>query len=48
MNMKSPKEEKVAKAIEQQTARLPSDIFLWAAIASIGGINRFKIHQSKT
>lgn len=36
MNMKSPKEEKVATAIEQQTARLPPDIFLWTAVASIG------------
>ena len=25
----------VARAIEQQTAKLPSDIFLWAALASI-------------
>lgn len=27
----------VARAIEEQTARLPSDTFLWAAVASIGG-----------
>jgi len=26
----------VAKAIESQTARLPSDTFLWAALGSIG------------
>lgn len=26
----------VARAIEQQTAKLPSDIFLWAALGSIG------------
>jgi hypothetical protein len=25
----------VAKAIEDQTAKLPSDIFLWAAVASM-------------
>jgi hypothetical protein len=25
----------VAKAIEQQTAKLPSDTFLWAAVASM-------------
>lgn len=25
----------VAKAIEEQTARLPSDLFLWAAVGSI-------------
>ena len=26
----------LAKAIEQQTAKLPSDVFLWAALGSIG------------
>ena len=26
----------VAKAIETQTAKLPSDLFLWAAIGSMG------------
>ncbi|HEU4836399.1 MAG TPA: hypothetical protein VFS90_18360 [Pyrinomonadaceae bacterium] len=26
----------VARTIEQQTAKLPSDLFLWAAIGSIG------------
>jgi hypothetical protein len=26
----------VARAIEQQTAKLPSDLFLWAAVGSIG------------
>ncbi|GAB3939727.1 hypothetical protein GCM10028805_00570 [Spirosoma harenae] len=30
------KEGPVAKAIEKQTAKLPSDIFLWAALASMG------------
>ena len=29
------KEGPVAKAIEKQTAKIPSDIFLWAAIGSI-------------
>ncbi len=29
-------EGKVAKAIEQQTAKLPSDTFLWAAVAAMG------------
>lgn len=29
-------EGKVAKAIEKQTARLPSDTFLWLAVGSIG------------
>ena len=27
----------VARAIEQQTAKIPSDVFLWAAFASVGG-----------
>lgn len=27
----------VARIIEDQTARLPSDVFLWSAFASIGG-----------
>jgi hypothetical protein len=26
----------VARTIEQQTAKLPSDVFLWAAVGSIG------------
>ena len=26
----------VARTIEQQTAKLPSDIFLWAAVGAIG------------
>jgi hypothetical protein len=30
------REGRVARTIEQQTARLPSDTFLWAAGASIG------------
>jgi hypothetical protein len=29
------KEGKVAKAIENQTAKLPSDLFLWAALGSM-------------
>jgi hypothetical protein len=27
----------VARAIERQTGKLPSDVFLWAAIGAIGG-----------
>ena len=34
-NMKR-KEGKVAKAIEEQTSKLPSDLFLWAALGSMG------------
>ena len=33
----SQREGPVARAIEQQTAKLPSDVFLWAAGASIIG-----------
>ena len=31
----SRKEGAVAKAIEEQTSRLPSDLFLWAAVGSM-------------
>lgn len=30
------KEGKVAKAIEEQTAKIPSDVFLWSALAFMG------------
>jgi hypothetical protein len=30
------REGPIARGIEQQTAKLPSDLFLWAALASIG------------
>lgn len=33
----------VASAIEQQTAKLPSDIFLWAALGSMGVSATLKI-----
>ena len=36
-------EGRVAKAIETQTAKLPSDLFLWAAGASIAGSAVLKI-----
>jgi len=29
-------EGRVAKEIEQQTKKMPSDLFLWAALSSIG------------
>lgn len=32
---KRKKEGKVASAIEEQTARIPSDVFLWAALGSM-------------
>lgn len=30
------REGRIARAIEQQTAKLPSDAFLWAAVGSMG------------
>ncbi len=36
-------EGKVTKAIENQTAKLPSDLFLYAALASIGTSLTLKI-----
>lgn len=35
-NNQQHSEGKVARAIEEQTAKLPSDLFLWAALASMG------------
>ena len=37
------KEGAVARMIEDQTAKLPSDLFLWAAGASIAGSLAFKL-----
>jgi phospholipase/lecithinase/hemolysin len=34
--MQSHAEGAVARTIEQQTAKMPSDVFLWAAAGSIG------------
>jgi hypothetical protein len=36
MNATQHREGPVARAIETQTAKLPSDTFLWAALGSIG------------
>jgi hypothetical protein len=36
-------EGRVARGIEEQTAKLPSDLFLWAALASIGTSLALKI-----
>lgn len=30
------KEGKVARMIEEQTAKLPSDVYLWSAVAAMG------------
>lgn len=37
------REGPVARSIEQQTAKVPSDVFLWAAFGSIAGSLVFKI-----
>ena len=37
------KEGPVASAIEEQTAKLPSDLFLWAALGSIALSLAFKL-----
>jgi hypothetical protein len=37
------KEGIVAKTIEEQTAKIPSDVYLWAAFGSIGLSLMFKI-----
>jgi hypothetical protein len=37
------KEGPVASAIEEQTAKLPSDLFLWAALGSIAISLAFKL-----
>ncbi|PKK34963.1 hypothetical protein BWI96_19220 [Siphonobacter sp. SORGH_AS_0500] len=41
------KEGPVATAIEEQTAKLPSDIFLWASLASMGASLGLKIAGHK-
>ena len=40
-------EGKVARAIEEQTAKLPSDLFLWAALASMGVSLALKVTKKK-
>lgn len=37
------REGPIARSIEQQTAKLPSDLFLWAAFGSIAGSLAFKM-----
>ena len=47
VNNPEHKEGKVAKTIEEQTAKLPSDVFLWAALASMGVSLTLKLAGSK-
>jgi hypothetical protein len=37
------REGSVARSIEQQTAKLPSDVFLWASFGSIAGSLALKL-----
>ena len=41
------KEGMVAKTIEEQTSKLPSDLFLWAALGSIGASLTLKLMGRK-
>jgi hypothetical protein len=41
------REGPVARGIEQQTAKVPSDMFLWAALGSIGLSLAFQLSGSK-
>ena len=40
-------EGETAKAIESQTSKLPSDLFLWAALGAMGASATLKIIGSK-
>jgi hypothetical protein len=40
-------EGKVAESIEEQTAKLPSDVFLWASLAAMGASLALKIAGRK-
>jgi hypothetical protein len=42
----SQREGTVARTIEQQTAKLPSDTFLWAATGSIGPLVGYDADRS--
>jgi hypothetical protein len=37
----------VARSIERETAKLPSDAFLWAAFASMGAALMFQVSRKK-
>jgi hypothetical protein len=36
LNLEKQKEGRIARAIERQTSRIPSDVFLWGALAAAG------------
>ncbi len=41
------KEGQLAKSIEEQTAKIPSDVFLWAALGSMGVSLALKLSGNK-
>ena len=41
-------EGKVARTIEEQTAKVPSDVFLWAALGSMGASLALQVAGRKT
>ena len=45
--MQEHSEGPVARTLEQQTAKLPSDLFLWAAVGSIGASALFQLMGKK-
>lgn len=44
---KNHEEGRIAKAIEKQTAKLPSDVFLWTAVGAIGASLAFQVLNKK-
>ncbi len=47
MKALNQEEGKVAEAIEEQTSKIPSDLFLWAALGSMGVALALKIRGKK-
>ena len=47
-NYDSPKEGKVGKALQEQTAKIPSDIYLWAALGTVALSLGLLFGQEKT
>jgi hypothetical protein len=41
------REGRIARRIEEQTAKLPSDLFLWAAVGSMGASLALKLMRKK-
>jgi hypothetical protein len=46
-NTQQKREGKVAKSIEEQTAKIPSDVFLWASIGAMTASLAFQIARQK-